>query len=57
MVIKLYIDYMSQPARAVLALCIIANIPYEVVETSIMKMQVYLPKCRIVQKILLRSTL
>jgi hypothetical protein len=31
MVIKLYIDYASQPARAVLALCLIAGIPHEVV--------------------------
>ena len=31
MVIKLYIDYASQPARAVLALCFLNNIPHEIV--------------------------
>jgi hypothetical protein len=36
MVIKLYIDYGSQPSRAVLALCLLNNIPHEVVETSLM---------------------
>jgi hypothetical protein len=37
MVIKLYIDYGSQPSRAVLALCLLNNIPHEVVETSLFK--------------------
>jgi glutathione S-transferase len=36
MVIKLYIDYNSQPSRSVLALCLANNIPHEVVETSMM---------------------
>lgn len=31
MVIKLYIDYVSQPSRSVYALCLAANIPHEVV--------------------------
>jgi glutathione S-transferase len=37
MVIKLYIDYVSQPSRAVLALCILANIPHEVIEVKLFK--------------------
>jgi glutathione S-transferase len=37
MVIKLYIDYVSQPSRSVYALCLAnSNIPYEVVEVSMM---------------------
>ena len=36
MVIKLYIDYVSQPSRAVLALCILNNIPHEIIETTMM---------------------
>lgn len=31
MVIKLYIDYASQPSRSVYALCLAGNIPHEVV--------------------------
>lgn len=42
MVIQLYIDYVSQPSRAVLALCIIGKIPFEVKETRIAKMEVIL---------------
>ena len=42
MVIKLYIDYGSQPSRAVLALCLIAKIPHEVVETTMMTGAVFL---------------
>jgi len=37
MPIKLYIDYGSQPSRAVLALCIINKIPHEVIHISIME--------------------
>ena len=40
MVIKLYIDYGSQPARAVLSLCLINNIPHEVVEIKLLKGEV-----------------
>lgn len=47
MVIKLYIDYGSQPSRAVLALCLLTNIPHEVVETRLFKAEV---------RALLRST-
>lgn len=36
MVIKLYIDYVSQPSRSVFALCIANKIPHEVVEVSMM---------------------
>ena len=36
MVIKLYIDYVSQPSRSVYALCLANNIPHEVVEVSMM---------------------
>jgi glutathione S-transferase len=39
MTIKLYIDYMSQPSRAVWALCLIAKIPHEVIETKIAKLE------------------
>lgn len=46
MVIKLYIDYGSQPARAVLAFCLIAKIPYEVIETRIFKFEVVLEGLR-----------
>lgn len=35
--VKLYIDYLSQPCRAVIALCILENIPYEVIEVRLMK--------------------
>lgn len=40
MVIKLYIDYGSQPSRAVLALCLIGKIPFEIIEIKIMKLEV-----------------
>jgi hypothetical protein len=36
MTIKLYIDYSSQPSRAVLALCLLNNIPVEIIETTMM---------------------
>lgn len=35
--VTLFIDYLSQPSRAVLAFCLINNIPHEVVETEIVK--------------------
>lgn len=35
--VTLYIDYLSQPSRAVLAFCLINNIPHEVIETEIVK--------------------
>jgi len=37
MVIKLYINYVSQPSRAVLTLCLIAKIPHEVIEVNVMQ--------------------
>lgn len=40
MVIKLYIDYGSQPARSVLALCIANKVPHEVVEVNMMRGEV-----------------
>lgn len=39
MVIKLYVDFMSQPSRAVWAFCLIAKIPFELKETKIAKME------------------
>lgn len=36
MVIKLYIDYASQPSRAVWALCLIGNIPHEIIEIALL---------------------
>ena len=56
MVIKLYIDYVSQPSRSVLALCIAAKIPYEVVEVAMMTGQVSFMSLRSSQLTLLRST-
>lgn len=38
MTIKLYIDYMSQPSRAVWALCKIGKIPHEIIEVRIAKL-------------------
>jgi hypothetical protein len=35
MVIKLYIDYGSQPSRAVLAFCLLNKIPAEIIEISV----------------------
>ncbi len=35
MSLKLYIDYASQPSRAVLVFCLINKVPHEVVETKI----------------------
>lgn len=40
MTIELYIDYISQPSRAVLAFCILNSIPVTVKEIRIAKMQV-----------------
>ena len=40
MVIKLYIDYLSQPSRAVYAVCLLGKIPLEVIETRLGKGQV-----------------
>lgn len=38
MTIKLYLDYSSQPSRAVLALCLIGRIPIEIIEIRIIKL-------------------
>jgi glutathione S-transferase len=35
MTIKLYIDYMSQPARAILIFCELTKIPIEITEVNI----------------------
>jgi hypothetical protein len=40
MVIKLYIDYISQPSRAVLAFCLISEIEIEIVQVRIAKLEV-----------------
>ena len=40
MVIKVFIDYMSQPSRAVLAVCLLGKIPHEVIEVQIIKGEV-----------------
>lgn len=56
MVIKLYIDYGSQPARAVLAFCMIAKIPYDVVETRIFKFEVVVDVFRTEARSSRRST-
>src|SRR4051812_24268692 len=37
MVLELYVDYMSQPSRAVLLFCRINNIPHQVRLTQLMK--------------------
>lgn len=44
MVIKLYMDHISQPARSVLALCIAANVPHEVVEVNVERREVESPE-------------
>ena len=46
MVIKLYIDYVSQPSRSVLAFCILAKIPHQVIKTNIVKGEVALSSFR-----------
>ena len=40
MTIRLYVDYISQPSRAVLAFCIINKIDVKIHEIRIAKMQV-----------------
>jgi len=35
MPVKVYLDWMSQPSRAIIAFCLMNKIPYEVVETKI----------------------
>lgn len=40
MVIKVFIDYFSQPSRAVLALCKLGQIPHEVVEIRLNRLEV-----------------
>lgn len=37
MAIKIYIDYLSQPSRAVLAVCLLGGFPFEVIETRLDK--------------------
>ena len=37
--VKIYIDYLSQPCRAIFALCLMAKIPFEVQEIRIVKLQ------------------
>lgn len=38
MSVKIYMDYMSQPSRAVLTLALLAKIPHEVAEIRITKL-------------------
>ena len=40
MKVHLYLDYISQPARTVLAFCKISNIPIEITEVRVAKLQV-----------------
>lgn len=40
MVIKLYLDYSSQPSRAVLAFLLLNKIPHELIEIRISKREV-----------------
>ncbi|CAG9314896.1 unnamed protein product [Blepharisma stoltei] len=35
--VKVYIDWYSQPSRAVAALCLLANIPHEIIETQLFR--------------------
>jgi glutathione S-transferase len=35
--IKLYFDYFSQPSRACWALCVLRQVPFEIIETRIAK--------------------
>jgi len=37
MTLKIYIDWYSQPCRAIIAFCLMTNIPHEVVETQILE--------------------
>lgn len=37
--VKIYMDYFSQPSRAVLSVCMISQIPYEVVEIRLLKLE------------------
>ena len=39
MTIKLYVDLMSQPSRAVWAFCLIAKVPFELKEVKIAKLE------------------
>lgn len=39
MTIRIHMDYMSQPSRAVWALCLIAKIPHEIKEVKIAKLE------------------
>ena len=38
---KLYMDYMSQPSRAVLAFCRINSIPVDIIEISVLSLKQY----------------
>jgi len=42
--VKLYVDFISQPARAVMALCKINNIPHELVEVRVFQYQQKTPE-------------
>jgi len=41
MVIKLYIDFSSQPSRALWAFMLLNNIPHELIETRLSKGEVF----------------
>jgi len=56
MVIKLYIDYNSQPSRAVLAFCLIAKIPFEIIEVSMFSGDVPFLSCSYENQSMPRST-
>ena len=40
MTIKLYIDYVSQPSRAVLTFCLINKLPFQVIKVNLFKLDV-----------------
>lgn len=40
MAIKIYVDYLSQPSRAVWAVCLLGGFPFEVVEKRLAKGEV-----------------
>lgn len=56
MVIKLYLDYASQPSRAVLAFCLLVKIPHQIIETSLMSGAVLLLEYRTTLQSSRRST-
>lgn len=48
MPLKIYLDWMSQPSRALVAFCLLNKIPYEVVETKIAEGKTRSPEFKMV---------